>query len=528
MRRRRRTAPVPRHRTSSAARPASLRAQPRPLGLQHVRAPPPGSARRPGRSNSRSSTACTSVPRAVAGGRRLGDAVDHPEPVQQRAGHEVRRARRRQRRRRVARRSPGSAATSTGSASRTAFIDVHTATVGQRADISQPSRPRRTAENAPRRPRCETAPRAARARGDARCRRMHVASVVWQVARRSSRTGAASGSDRRTAQGPVRSGRWPGSRAGIIVARPFGIPVLRVAVLVHHRRRLHRHLRQRPEHLAERQHQVRGRRRLRGAALRLRARARAVPTRSWRAASACRCAASCSTRSAASPRSSGRRRPPAASSPWPAAGPALSLVLGALGWGLVPGRAVRRDRRADQAADGAPTSSWASSTCCPACRSTAAGCCAPSSGRSPGKPNTATIAAAWVGRVLALALLLAIPFFSGRPGRRRHGEHAVGGGHRRVHVDRRQPVDQGHQVPRAAARAAGAPPGAQGHLGPREHPARRGDQAGGRGQRPRRRRRRPRQQADRDRQRGRRHGHAAAAQAVGGRGLAWPGRSSRA
>ena len=31
-----------------------------------------------------------------------------------------------------------------------------------------------------------------------------------------------------------------------------------------------------------------------------------------------------------------------------------------------------------------------------------------------GKPYTATIAAAWVGRALAIALLVMIPFFSGR------------------------------------------------------------------------------------------------------------------
>ena len=43
-----------------------------------------------GRSNSRSSTAWTSVPRAAAGLARLGQSVDDPEPVEQRALLEVR------------------------------------------------------------------------------------------------------------------------------------------------------------------------------------------------------------------------------------------------------------------------------------------------------------------------------------------------------------------------------------------------------------------------------------------------------
>ena len=199
------------------------------------------------------------------------------------------------------------------------------------------------------------------------------------------------------------------------------------------------------------------------------------------------------------------------------AGPALSLALGAVGWGLaqlapygVTGALIRQLMVANiivgvfNLLPGLPLDGgrmlraviW----------------------KITKKPATATIAAAWVGRVLALALL-AIPFFSG----------GLAGGDivstlwvvviAGVHVDGREPVDQGHQVPRAAARPPGPPPGPQGHLGAREHPAGRGDQAGRRGRRPRGGRGRPRQQADRDRQRGRRHGDAAAAQALGGRRL---------
>ena len=94
------------------------------------------------------------------------------------------------------------------------------------------------------------------------------------------------------------------------------------------------------------------------------------------------------------------------------AGPALSLALGALGWGLsrlapygVTGALIRQLMVANiivgvfNLLPGLPLDGgrmlravvW----------------------KVTGKPGTATIAAAWVGRVLALALL-AIPFFSGR------------------------------------------------------------------------------------------------------------------
>ena len=159
-----------------------------------------------------------------------------------------------------------------------------------------------------------------------------------------------------------------------------------------------------------------------------------------------------------------------------AAGPALSLLLGALGWGLsqvvttgVTGALIRQLMFANiivgifNLLPGLPLDGgrmlraviWAITK----------------------KPNTATIAAAWIGRILALGLL-AIPFFTG----------GLSGGDMvstvwvvviaGVHVDRREPVDQGDQVPRAAARAAGPPPGQADDLGVGLHPAGRGGQAG--------------------------------------------------
>ena len=100
-----------------------------------------------------------------------------------------------------------------------------------------------------------------------------------------------------------------------------------------------------------------------------------------------------------------------------------------------------------------------------------------------GKPSTATIAAAWVGRVLAVALL-AIPFFSG----------GLAGGDivstlwvvviAAFMWTGATPVDQGHQVPRAAARAAGPPPGPQAISVPASTPLaeaiRQADEAGAR------------------------------------------------
>ena len=285
------------------------------------------SAHAAGRSNSRSSTACTSVPRAVAGGRRLGDAVDHPEPVQQRAGHEVSRARRRQRRRRVARRaeasrrSPGRQPTCSMSTSAT--------TLGFRGPQLPPIRAGQpTAEQL----RSAPTPHPGRAPPDPRaCRRMHVASVMWQVARRSSRTGAVQTWQTRSPQR---------LRRGAAVRHPR----LRLAVLVHHRRRLHRHLRQRPVATpCSGNDQVRGRRRLRGPALPLRAGARAGPLgRGPRLRPAGAPHPALPARRHLRDRPGGRR-PPAASSPSPPPGPALSLVLGAFGWGLAQVVTARRD-----------------------------------------------------------------------------------------------------------------------------------------------------------------------------------------
>ena len=155
-----------------------------------------------------------------------------------------------------------------------------------------------------------------------------------------------------------------------------------------------------------------------------------------------------------------------------AAGPALSLVLGVVGWGLtqvapygVTGALIRQLMFANFVV--------AAFNLLPGLPLDGGRMLRAVIWKVTGRPDAATIAAAWVGRVLAHRAARD-PVLLRRPGRRRHREHAVGGRHRRVHVDRRHPVDQGHQVPRAAARAAGAPPGAPGHLGPGEHPAGRG------------------------------------------------------
>ena len=135
-------------------------------------------------------------------------------------------------------------------------------------------------------------------------------------------------------QGPRGGQLGRASRAGIVVARPFGIPVHVSPYWFVIAGRLHRHLRQRPEQLAARQRQVRGRGRLRGAAVPVRAGARAGPLgrrARLRPAGAPHPAVS---RSAASPRSTRSRRPRPGSSCVSAAGPALSLALGGAGWAL--------------------------------------------------------------------------------------------------------------------------------------------------------------------------------------------------
>ena len=71
-----------------------------------------------------------------------------------------------------------------------------------------------------------------------------------------------------------------------------------------------------------------------------------------------------------------------------------------------------------------------------------------------GRQSTATIAAAWAGRVLAVSLFV-VPFVvkRGERDRRRPGLGAVAGGYRGLHVDRRRAGHQGDQVPRG-----GCPP----------------------------------------------------------------------
>ena len=145
-----------------------------------------------------------------------------------------------------------------------------------------------------------------------------------------------------------------------------------------------------------------------------------------------------------------------------AAGPALSLVLGGIGWGLsqvatagVTGALIRQLMFANiivglfNLLPGLPLDGgrmlraviWGS----------------PRSPLPPPSPPPGSGGSSrWAARD---------PVLLRRPGRRRHGVHALGHRDRRVHVDRRDPVDQGDQVPRAAARAAGPPAGAPGDLG---------------------------------------------------------------
>src|SRR5215472_11995376 len=99
---------------------------------------------------------------------------------------------------------------------------------------------------------------------------------------------------------------------------------------------------------------------------------------------------------------------------------------------------------------------------------------------------------------------------------------AVAGGDRRVHVDRRQPVAAGLPGAGAAARAAGTPARPAGHPDPVQPAAGRGDPAGGRRPGARPGDRGPRGPADRHRQRGGGDGHPGAAAALGGRRVAGP------
>ena len=70
-----------------------------------------------------------------------------------------------------------------------------------------------------------------------------------------------------------------------------------------------------------------------------------------------------------------------------------------------------------------------------------------------GRQSTATIAAAWAGRALAVSLFVrAVRARPGERERRGPGLGALAGGDRGLHVDRRRAGHQGDQVPRAAAR----------------------------------------------------------------------------
>jgi Zn-dependent protease len=127
-----------------------------------------------------------------------------------------------------------------------------------------------------------------------------------------------------------------------------------------------------------------------------------------------------------------------------AAGPVLSLLLGAAGWGLaqvftagISGSLVRQLMVANiivgifNLLPGLPLDGgrmlravvW----------------------KITKRPATATIAAAWVGRARGRAA--GDPVLLGQALRRQHGQHAVGGGDRRVHVDRCRAVHPRHQVP---------------------------------------------------------------------------------
>ena len=122
--------------------------------------------------------------------------------------------------------------------------------------------------------------------------------------------------------------------------------------------------------------------------------------------SACRCAASCSTRSAGSPRSNGNRPTPGREFLVSAAGPFISLVLAAVGFGLdrafhpggVPGVLLSQLVVANllvglfNLLPGLPLDGG---------RMLRAGVW-----KLTGRPSTATVAAAWAGRALAVAVLL--------------------------------------------------------------------------------------------------------------------------
>ena len=216
---------------------------------------------------------------------------------------------------------------------------------------------------------------------------MHVASVLWQVARKGSRTGA--GKRARTARAVARAasrvsktrlGR--ASRAGIVVARPFGIPVFvspyafviaGVFILIY------------ANDLSDSLH---GNIRFAVAAAFIVLLGVSVLVHEL-AHSVVALGFGLPVRRILLYPLGGiseidkEPQTPAREFLVSAAGPALSLALGAVGWALllvvnhgVGGSLVRFLCTR--------TSSSASSTCCPGCRWTAAGCSAPSSGSSQG------------------------------------------------------------------------------------------------------------------------------------------------
>ena len=193
-------------------------AQPCPLGARACPPPPPGSAPPAGRSNSRSSTACTSVPRAVAG---VGGSGMRSMTRNRYSSGQVMKSDARD-----GDSAEGGSPAAPKEAARVQVVnrvfDVHSATVGQPTDIqcgladghrTRPQRRERAARAA-----ADLLPKGRPGRaaaGTRACRRMHVASVLWQVARRSSRTGAS-----RPAAG--RDSSWRGRSASPCTCRRTG------------------------------------------------------------------------------------------------------------------------------------------------------------------------------------------------------------------------------------------------------------------------------------------------------------------
>ena len=266
---------------------------------------------------------------------RLGQPVDHPEPVEQRAGHEVGRAGRGQRRPAAARRLVRSRRLLRLAPSPTAAGD-------RRRTTLPPAR--------------ATAPTVA---GDLAARRGATRPVRAAAARSIGTVAGTTPEQPPATAGDSRPDARRSRPLGSSSRGPFGIPVyispywfLIAGVFIV---RLRRRAWPRSLHGSSRVAtswpppspcccyvSV--------------LRPRAEPLRGRPRATGCRCAGSCSTRSAGSPRSSGSRRRPAGSSWSSAAGPALSLALAAAGYGLM--HVVSPDgiaRRPGRPADAGPT-----------------------------------------------------------------------------------------------------------------------------------------------------------------------------